>query len=139
MHCTLLFAIDIFFGCVQLGQVRCHLHNLYLGIFHNLFALQNKQLCAGYILGFHRVAIYVYHAEFGEMLTLDGRLLAVYDAFADGEQVEVYHDGAFVTYATVAGGKISYEVSHFCEIEVKAAEEVELDNTIDSVKEFMAR
>ena len=64
--------------------------------------------------------------------------LPVGGAFADGERVEVYHDGSFVTYATVAGGKISYEVSHFCEVEVKAAEEVELDNTIDSVKEFIA-
>ena len=64
--------------------------------------------------------------------------LPVGGAFADGEQVEVYHDGAFVTYATVANGKISYEVSHFCEVELKVAEEVVLDNTIDSVKEFMA-
>ena len=64
--------------------------------------------------------------------------LPVNGAFADGEQVEVYHDGSFVTYATVADGKISYEVSHFCEVEVKAAEEVVLDNTIDSVKEFIA-
>ena len=64
--------------------------------------------------------------------------LPVGNAFANGEQVEVYHDGSFVTYAIVADGKISYEVSHFCEVEVKAAEEVVLDNTIDSVKEFMA-
>ena len=59
-------------------------------------------------------------------------------AFADGEKVEIYHDGSFVTYATVADGMITYEVSHFCEVEVKAAEEVALDNTIDSVKEFIA-
>ena len=64
--------------------------------------------------------------------------LPVDGAFADGDQVEVYHDGSFVTYATVVEGKISYEVSHFCEVEVKAAEEVVLDNTIDSVKEFIA-
>ena len=64
--------------------------------------------------------------------------LPVSGAFADGEQVEVYHDGSFVTYATVADGKISYEVSHFCEVEVKPAEVVVLDNTIDSVKEFIA-
>ena len=64
--------------------------------------------------------------------------LPVEGAFADGEQVEIYHDGSFVTYATVADGKISYEVSHFCEVSVKAAEEVVLDNTIDSVKEFIA-
>ena len=64
--------------------------------------------------------------------------LPVGDAFADGEQVEVYHDGKFVTYAKVENGNISYEVSHFCEVEVKAAEEVVLDNTIDSVKEFIA-
>ena len=64
--------------------------------------------------------------------------LPVGGAFADGERVEVYHDGSFVTYATVVDGKISYEVSHFCEVEVKAAEEVVLDNTIDSVKEFIA-
>ena len=65
-------------------------------------------------------------------------VLPVDGAFADGEQVEVYHDGSFVTYAIVADGKISYEVSHFCQVEVKAAEEVVLDNTIDSVKEFIA-
>ena len=64
--------------------------------------------------------------------------LPVGNAFANGERVEVYHDGSFVTYAIVADGKISYEVSHFCEVEVKAAEEVVLDNTIDSVKEFIA-
>ena len=64
--------------------------------------------------------------------------LPVGDAFANGDQVEVYHDGEFVTYATVADGYISYEVSHFCEVSVKAAEEVVLDNTIDSVKEFIA-
>ena len=65
--------------------------------------------------------------------------LYVGDLFAQGEQVEVYHDGAFVTYATVdANGYIAYEVSHFCEVSVKVAEEVVLDNTIDSVKEFMA-
>ena len=64
--------------------------------------------------------------------------LPVGGAFADGESVEVYHDGSFVTYAIVADGKISYEVSHFCEVEIKAAEKVVLDNTIDSVKEFMA-
>lgn len=69
--------------------------------------------------------------------------LPVGDAFADGEQVEIYHDGVFVTYATVANGEVSYEVSHFCEVEVKAAEEVKLelvDNvlTINTVKEFVA-
>ena len=64
--------------------------------------------------------------------------LPVGGAFADGEEIEVYHDGSFVAYATVADGKISYEVSHFCEVTVKVAEEVVLDNTIDSVKEFMA-
>ena len=64
--------------------------------------------------------------------------LPVGNAFADDEQVEVYHDGSFVTYATVTDGKISYEVSHFCEVSIKAAEEVVLDNTIDSVKEFIA-
>ena len=65
-------------------------------------------------------------------------VLPVNGAFADGEQVEVYHDGEFVTYAMVAGGKISYEVSHFCEVSVKTAEEVVLDTSIDSVKEFIA-
>ena len=64
--------------------------------------------------------------------------LPVDGAFANGEKVEVYHDGSFVTYATVENGYISYEVSHFCEVEVKSAEEVVLDNTIDSVKEFIA-
>ena len=74
-------------------------------------------------------------AETGAKVTVS---LPVDGAFADGEQVEVYHDGSFVTYAIVADGKISYEVSHFCEVEIKAAEEVVLDNTINSVKEFMA-
>ena len=64
--------------------------------------------------------------------------LSVNNVFAEGEQVEVYHDGAFVTYATVTNGYISYEVSHFCEVEIKAAEEIVLDNTIDTVKEFIA-
>ena len=64
--------------------------------------------------------------------------LPVGDTFAEGEQIEVWHDNAFVTYATVADGKISYEVSHFCEVELKVAEEIVLDNTIDSVKEFLA-
>ena len=64
--------------------------------------------------------------------------LPVDGAFANGEKVEVYHDGSFVTYATVVEGYISYEVSHFCEVEVKAVEEIVLDNTIDSVKEFIA-
>ena len=64
--------------------------------------------------------------------------LPVNGTFANGEKVEVYHDGSFVTYATVENGYISYEVSHFCEVEVKSAEEVVLDNTIDSVKEFIA-
>ena len=71
-------------------------------------------------------------------------VLPVGNAFADGTQVEVYHDGSFVTYATVANGKISYEVSHFCEVEVKTAEEVKLEIdenktlTINTVKEFVA-
>ena len=64
--------------------------------------------------------------------------LPVGEAFANGETVEVYHDGQFVTYATVENGNISYEVSHFCEVTVKAAEEVTLDNVIDNVKEFVA-
>ena len=64
--------------------------------------------------------------------------LPVGDAFANGETVEVYHDGQFVTYATVENGNISYEVSHFCEVTVQAKEEVVLDNVIDSVKEFVA-
>ena len=74
-------------------------------------------------------------AEAGGKVTV---ILPVEGAFADGDQVEVYHDGAFVTCATVAGGKISYETSHFCAVSVKAAEEVVLDNSIDSVKEFIA-
>ena len=65
-------------------------------------------------------------------------ILPVEGAFANGEKVEVYHDGSFVTYATVENGNISYEVSHFCEVSIKSAEEVVLDNTIDSVKEFIA-
>ncbi|MBR5279767.1 MAG: SipW-dependent-type signal peptide-containing protein [Clostridia bacterium] len=70
-------------------------------------------------------------------------ILPVGNVFADGEQVEIYHDGSFVTYATVVDGKLSYEVSHFCEVEVKAAEEIKLelvDNvlTINTVKEFVA-
>ena len=64
--------------------------------------------------------------------------LPVDGAFDNGEQVDIYHDGQFVASATVADGKISYEVSHFCEVSVKEAEEVVLDNTIDSVKEFLA-
>ena len=68
--------------------------------------------------------------------------LPVNGAFADGEQVEVYHDGSFVTYATVENGQITYEVSHFCEVEIKAAEEVELEVvenvlTINTVKELI--
>ena len=68
--------------------------------------------------------------------------LPVGNAFADGEQVEVYHDGSFVTYATVVNDQISYEVSHFCEVSIKAAEEVELKVvdkvlTINTVKELL--
>ena len=68
--------------------------------------------------------------------------LPVGNAFDDGEQVEVYHDGSFVTYATVVNGQISYEVSHFCEVSIKAAEEVELKVvdkvlTINTVKELL--
>ena len=69
--------------------------------------------------------------------------LPVGDAFADGDTVEVYHDGSFVTFATVVNGEISYEVSHFCAVEVKAAEKIELQPengviTINTVQEFVA-
>ena len=64
--------------------------------------------------------------------------LPVNEVFADGENIEIYHDGSFVAYASVVDGYATYEVSHFCEVEVKAAEEIVLDNTIDSVKEFIA-
>ena len=65
-------------------------------------------------------------------------------AFEEGESVEIYHDGAFVTMATVADDMITYEVSHFCEVEVKASEvKVTIPEgsdtlTINSVMEFVA-
>ena len=37
---------------------------------------------------------------------------------AEGSSVMVYHDGAYVTTATVTNGKISYEVAHLCEVEL---------------------
>lgn len=68
--------------------------------------------------------------------------LPVGSAFADGDVVEIYHDSVFVTYATVADGVITYEVSHFCEVTVKPAQEVVLNEvdkvlTINTVQEFV--
>ncbi|MBQ3220747.1 MAG: hypothetical protein IJB34_02145 [Clostridia bacterium] len=69
--------------------------------------------------------------------------LPVGSAFAEGTKVEVSHDGEFVTYATVTGGVISYEVSHFCEVSITTAEEVSFEETenkeimITSVQEFV--
>ena len=37
-------------------------------------------------------------------------------AFADGTTVEVYHDDELVCVTVANGGKISYEVTHFCQV-----------------------
>ena len=43
--------------------------------------------------------------------------------FAAGEEVMIYHDGAYVATAVVdANGKISYDVAHLCEVTVGAIE-----------------
>ena len=38
---------------------------------------------------------------------------------ADGTVVTVFHDGAYITSATVTDGKIAYETEHLCKIEVR--------------------
>lgn len=43
--------------------------------------------------------------------------------FAEGEEVMIYHDGAYVATAIVTGGVISYEVAHLCEVSVGVIEE----------------
>ena len=40
---------------------------------------------------------------------------------ANGTNVEIYHDGELVAYATVTDGKITYEVAHFCEVTIKTS------------------
>ncbi len=39
---------------------------------------------------------------------------------ADGTEVAIYHDGEFVTYATVVDGYITYNAAHFCEISINS-------------------
>ena len=43
--------------------------------------------------------------------------------FAEGEEVMIYHDGAYVATAIVTDGVISYEVAHLCEVSVGVIEE----------------
>ncbi len=57
--------------------------------------------------------------------------LPAQNVFAKDETVSIYHDGAFITMATVgANGVITYTTSHFSEVEVKPASK--WDGTIDT-------
>ena len=66
--------------------------------------------------------------------------LPVGNAFADGELVEIYHDGVLVASAVVAGGKVTYQVTHFCEVSIGASKaDFSMDNlVIDSVEDLIA-
>ena len=59
--------------------------------------------------------------------------------FADGERVDIYHDGAFVASAVVENGEISYSTVHFCRVEVGStvADFGEDNLVIDSVADFL--
>lgn len=48
--------------------------------------------------------------------------------FADGTELNVYHDGKLVCVATVADGKISYEALHFCPVTLTKATPVEINS-----------
>lgn len=56
-----------------------------------------------------------------EMITVK---LPVDGVFANGDQVVLYHDDEMVAIATVVDGFVTYEVAHFCEVTVVAAENV---------------
>ena len=46
--------------------------------------------------------------------------LYVGDVFAEGEEVAIYHDDAFVAFAVATSdGYVTYEAEHFCEVNIK--------------------